>query len=62
MAPAQSKLARPLVTQPERTGQRKRKVSSRITDEKFIGAETNVVTKRLKLSANAACVGSMAGK
>ena len=49
MAPAQSK-----VLQPEITGQRKRKASSRITDENFVGAESNVVTKRLKLSAEAA--------
>jgi hypothetical protein len=48
MAPVQSKL-----TQPEISGQRKRKVSSRITDENFVGAESNAVTKRLKLSANA---------
>jgi hypothetical protein len=30
---------------------RKRKASSRITDENFVGAESNAVTKRLKLSA-----------
>lgn len=47
MAPAHSK---PIQTQ--LTGQRKRKASSRITDENFVGAESNVVTKRLKLSAN----------
>ena len=62
MAPAQSKLARPLATQPERMGQRKRKVSSRITDENFVGAKTNVVTKQLKLSANATSVASVAVK
>lgn len=57
MAPAQSKLA-----QPERLGQRKRKVSSRIMDDSFVGAETNVVTKRLKLSANTTHIGSVALK
>ena len=46
MAPSHSKLS-----QPEITGPRKRKASSKITDENFIGAESNVVTKRLKLSA-----------
>jgi hypothetical protein len=54
MAPAPSKLAPPLTTQPERTGQRKRKVSSRITDENFVGAESNIVTKRLKQASDAA--------
>jgi hypothetical protein len=49
MAPAQSKLK-----QADISGPRKRKVSSRITDENFIGAESNAVTKRLKLSADAA--------
>jgi hypothetical protein len=47
MAPAHSK---PIQT--EITGQRKRKASSKITDENFVGAESNVVIKRLKLSAN----------
>ncbi len=46
MAPSHSKLS-----QPEITGPRKRTASSRITDENFTGAESNVVTKRLKLSA-----------
>jgi hypothetical protein len=54
MAPAQSKLATPLITQPKITAQRKRKASSKITDENFVGAESNAVTKRLKLSADAA--------
>jgi hypothetical protein len=40
MALAHSK---PIYT--EITGQRKRKPSSRITDENFVGAESNVVTK-----------------
>ncbi len=63
MAPAQSKIARPLATQPEKQGSRKRKVSSRVMDENFVGAETNVVTKRLKLSANATrAAGSTAEK
>jgi hypothetical protein len=31
---------------------RKRKASSRITDENFVGAESNAFTKRLKQSAN----------
>ena len=53
MAPAQSKLK-----QTEISGQRKRKVSSRIIDENFVGAESNAVTKRLKLSATAAHVAS----
>src|SRR5277367_6189458 len=51
MAPAHSKLMRPI---PAITAQWKRKVSSKITDENFIGAESNAVTKRLKLSADAA--------
>ena len=46
MAPSFSKLS-----QPQITGSRKRTASSRITDENFIGAESNAVTKRLKLSA-----------
>ena len=46
MAPVQSKLSQPGIT-----GQRKRKPSTRITDENFVGAESNAVTKRLKLSA-----------
>jgi hypothetical protein len=46
MAPAQSKLLQPGIS-----GQRKRKPSTRITDENFEGAESNAVTKRLKLSA-----------
>ena len=46
MAPSHSKLS-----QPEITGPRKRKASSKITDENFIGAESNVVTKWLKLLA-----------
>jgi hypothetical protein len=56
MAPAPSKLAGPSTTQSnsERVGQRKRKPSSKITDENFVGAETNVVTKRLKSLADAA--------
>jgi len=62
MVPAQSKLARPLAMQPERMGQWKRKVSSRITDENFVGAKTNMVTKQLKLSANATGVASVAVK
>jgi len=51
----QSKIARPqaLATQSEKKGLRKRKVSSKVMDENFLGAETNAVTKRLKLSANA---------
>jgi hypothetical protein len=48
MAPAQSKIAPVIVT-----GQRKRKASSKITDENFVGAERNAVTKCLKLSADA---------
>src|SRR6266545_3139438 len=63
MAPVQSKIARPVATQPEKKGSRKRKVSSRVMDENFVGAETNVVTKRLKLSANATrTAGSTAAK
>jgi hypothetical protein len=49
MAPAPSKQATPGIT-----GPRKRKASSKITDENFVGAESNIVTKRLKLSADAA--------
>jgi len=49
MAPAQSKLS-----QPEISGPRKRKVSSKITDDNFVGVESNAVTKRLKLLANVA--------
>jgi hypothetical protein len=49
MAPAQSKLA---AAQPEIVpGQQKRKASSRITDENFVAAESNAVTKCLKLLA-----------
>lgn len=63
MAPAQSKIARPLAPQPKKKGSWKRKVSSRLKDENFVGAETNVVTKRLKLSANATqAAGSKAAK
>jgi len=42
--------------QPEITAQWKRKASSKITDENFVGAESNAVTKCLKLSADAAQV------
>ena len=42
--------------------QQKRKVSSRITAENFVSTKTNVVTKQLKLSANATGVASMAVK
>jgi hypothetical protein len=59
MAPAQSKLAAPLATGPQITTQRKRKASSRITDENFVGPESNAVTKRLKLSADAARAASV---
>lgn len=53
MAPAPLKHAAPLTTQSnlEIVGQRKRKVSSIITDENFVGAESNVVTKRLRANA-----------
>jgi len=54
MAPAQSKLAASLATGPSTSTQRKRKASSKITDDNFEGAETNAVTKRLKLSADMA--------
>ena len=54
MAPAPSKPVKLLTTQPERTTQRKRKVSSKITDENFEGAEHNAFTKCLKLSVDAA--------
>ena len=54
MAPAQSKLATPLTMRPEITAQQKRKASSKITDENFVGAESNTITKRLKLSADTA--------
>ncbi len=49
MAPAQSKLS-----QPEISGSRKQKASSKITDPNFVDAESNVVTKRLKVLANIA--------
>jgi hypothetical protein len=42
-----------------KTPARKRKPSSRIVDENFVGAESNPVTKRLRLSANAAQAGSI---
>ena len=48
MAPAHSR-----ISQPEISRSRKRKASSKITDENFVGAESNTVTKRLKLSAAA---------
>lgn len=41
---------------------RKRKASSKITDKNFVGAESNVVTKRLKQSADAARAASLAAK
>jgi hypothetical protein len=47
MAPAPSKHAT------EITAPRKRKASSNITDDNFVGAESNVFTKRLKKSADA---------
>ena len=53
MAPAPSKLAKPLTQQLEITAWQKRKALSRITDENFVGAERNIVTKHLKLSADA---------
>lgn len=51
----QSKITRPqaLATQSEKKGSRKRKVSSKVMNENFVGAETNAVIKRLKLSAKA---------
>src|SRR5882672_7560045 len=58
MAPTLSKLVAPLTKQ-TKTTTRKRKPSSRITDENFVGAESNPVTKHLKLSANAAWAGSV---
>ena len=42
--------------------QHKRKVSTRIIDENFVSAKTNVVTKWFKLSANATSVASIAVK
>jgi hypothetical protein len=51
MAPAQPKLTTPLITQHDI--KRKRKASYKITDKNFVGAESNAVTKRLKLSADA---------
>jgi hypothetical protein len=51
MAPAQSKPVAIPITQYEG---RKRKVSYKITDENFVGAESNAVTKRLKQAAAAA--------
>lgn len=61
MAPKQ---ANPAVIQPQagKTSQRKRKASSKITDDNFLGAESNVVTKRLKQSADAARAASAAEK
>src|SRR5712671_4196159 len=62
MAPAPLKLVvpppPPLAMQTKTTA-RKRKLSSRIVDENFVGAESNPVTKHLKLSANAARAGSV---
>ena len=54
MAPAPSKLAVPVTTQTRITAGQKRKASSRITDENFVGPESNTFTKCLKLSASAA--------
>jgi hypothetical protein len=51
MAPAPSKLTMPLSTEHEITTKRTRKASSKITDENYVGAESNAFTKRLKLSA-----------
>jgi len=62
IAPAPSKLVvpslPPLTMKTKATGW-KRKLSSRIVDENFVGAESNPVTKHLKLSANAAWAGSV---
>jgi len=46
----------------EKTAPRKRKASHKITDKNFVGTESNVVTKRLKLSADAARAASLAAK
>ena len=56
MALAPSKHTAPLTTDSEITAQWKRKASSRITDENFVGAESNAVTKCLKHAAQAASV------
>ena len=50
MAPAQSRLTTPLITQHDIKW--KRKASYKITDKNFVGAKSNAVTKRLKLSAD----------
>lgn len=63
MAPAPSKIVAPPATQTnsEKAGPpRKRKASSRITDDNFVGAESNAVTKRLKLLADATARASRA--
>lgn len=52
MAPTPSKITNPLITQHDI--RRKRKASYKITDKNFVGAESNAVTKRLRLSADAA--------
>ena len=53
MAPAPSNFMATLTKQTE-TETRKRKVSSKIMDKDFDGAESNTFTKHLKQSANAA--------
>ena len=61
MAPAPSKASKntPVTVQAE---SRKRKPSFKITDKNFTGAESNVVTKRLKQSAEAAQAASSSVK
>jgi hypothetical protein len=60
MAPASSKLAVPFIAEHET--HRKRTVSKRITDENFVGAESNAFTKRLKLTADNAGAASLKWK
>jgi hypothetical protein len=60
MAPASSKLAVPFIAEHET--HRKRTVSKRITDENFVGAESNTFTKRLKLTADNAGAASLKWK
>lgn len=54
MARAQPKPAPPATLEPEIATSRKRKPSYKITDTNFVGANSNVVTKCLKQSADAA--------
>lgn len=62
MAPKPSKHVNSAAIQPDIAATRKRKVSSKITDNNFVGAESNAVTKRLKQSAGTTAAAAAAVK